>query len=67
MDNCGCGPELAEALSIPYFTATVTFVSMVLALRYFRYQSDVYTKMVGLYYPIRSLAVLGEGCRGVLD
>ena len=40
---------------------------LALALRYFHYQSDVYTEVGDLYYPIRGLAVLGEGCRGVLD
>lgn len=31
------------------------------------YQSDVYTQSVVHYYPFRGLAVLGEGCRGVLN
>jgi hypothetical protein len=31
------------------------------------YQSDVYTKSLVHYYPFRGLAVLGEGCRGVLN
>jgi hypothetical protein len=59
---------VAEALSIrvPH-QQRLPSSARVLALRYFYYQSDVYKKMVDLYYPIRGLAVLGEGCRGVLD
>jgi hypothetical protein len=39
----------------------------VLTLRYFHYQSDVYIGIADFYHPIRGLAVLGEGCQGVLD
>jgi len=49
------------------FRPEITFVIRFLALRYSDYQSDVYTKPVEIYYPTRGLAVLGEGCRGVLD
>ena len=31
------------------------------------YLSDIYTNRGKPYYPNRGLAVLGEGCRGVLD
>ncbi len=45
----------------------ITSVYHFLALRYSDYQSDVYRKQTQIYYPSRGLAVLGEGCRGVLD
>ncbi len=57
-----CGSQTGE-ITFRYFRA----ICGVTGKRFAGYQSDVYSKTGRAYYATRGLAVLGEGCRGVLN